>query len=184
MERLCLRHATKNNLWSFFDRANVVWVEAVRVSRQSTGGANIFTTLIKFLTKRKKESAGEKEVIDQRKTRIVFEGHKMTRNPFLCTSSSTTPTSGLPQTYSFPRLSLRVDMDEDVYDILQKQVRVLESVRFSSESEPHRRIHTLESTMRSISCLACALASPRVSPQSGLSSSANLSRLKIVISAG
>ena len=50
------------------------------VSRQSTGGANIFPTLINFLTKRKKESTAEKEVIDKRKTRIVFGGHKMTRN--------------------------------------------------------------------------------------------------------
>ncbi len=47
---------------------------------QSTGAANIFPTLINFLTKRKKESTAEKEVIDKRKTRIVFGGHKMTRN--------------------------------------------------------------------------------------------------------
>jgi hypothetical protein len=50
------------------------------VSRQSTGGANIFPTLINFLTKRKKESTTEKEVIDKRKTRIVFGDHKMTWN--------------------------------------------------------------------------------------------------------
>jgi hypothetical protein len=50
------------------------------VSRQSTGGAKIFTTLINFLTKRKKESTTEKVVIDKRKTRIVFGVHKMTRN--------------------------------------------------------------------------------------------------------
>jgi hypothetical protein len=46
----------------------------------SKAGQHFFPTLINFLTKRKKESTAEREVIDKRKTKTVFGGHKKTRN--------------------------------------------------------------------------------------------------------
>jgi hypothetical protein len=116
------------------------------VSRSSAGfstvdrGANIFTTLINFLTKRKKASAAEKEVIDQRKTRIVYY-------LFNNTHQWSTPNIFFSKAESQSWHGSRC-----LWYFTKKQVRVLEWVRFSSESEPHRRIHTLESTMRSISC--------------------------------
>ena len=40
-------------------------------------GHKIFPTIINFLTKRQRESTPEAEVVDKRKTRICFGGHRM-----------------------------------------------------------------------------------------------------------
>ena len=46
------------------------------VEKTTADGHNIFLTLMNFLTKRTKDSTPQIEVIDKRKTRIVFGGHR------------------------------------------------------------------------------------------------------------
>ena len=58
----------RNNVYSI--------VKAIDARRLKAEGHNIFSTLIGFVTKRAKSSTPEKEVIDKRKCRVVFGGHR------------------------------------------------------------------------------------------------------------
>ena len=56
---------------------------------------------------------------------MLYYNDLVSTTPSTCVLSFTTPTTGLLETYSFPSLSLGVDVDQDIFDMLQKQVSVL-----------------------------------------------------------